>query len=45
MIIEDTAGKSLNQLMGRDDLDPRYQIDHAERIGLGTKDYKFIELE
>jgi uncharacterized Fe-S center protein len=38
------AGKKLANLIGNDKLDPHYQIEHAERIGLGSSSYDLIEI-
>ena len=42
---EDKAGKKLANLIGNDKLVPNYQIEHAERIGLGSSSYEPIEIE
>jgi len=44
-LVEAKAGKKLAKLLKKDKLDPRYQIEHAQRIGLGSADYKLIELD
>jgi len=44
-LVEDKAGKKMQQLMGNDNLNPLYQIEHAERIGLGSSNYELIELD
>jgi len=43
-LVETRAGKKLAQLLGNDKLQPLYQIEHAERIGLGSTDYELIEV-
>jgi uncharacterized Fe-S center protein len=43
-LVEATGGKKLSELIGNDKLDPRYQIEHAEQIGLGSTDYKLVEV-
>ncbi len=43
-LIEDRAGRKLAELLGNDELDPLYQIQHAERIGLGCTDYELVEV-
>jgi len=43
-LVEVTGGKKLAELLGNDKLDPRYQIEHAERIGLGKTDYELVEV-
>ena len=37
--------KKLAELLENDKLDPRYQIEHAERIGLGSANYELIEIK
>jgi len=44
-IVESKTGKTIAQLLGKEDLDPRFQIEHAESLGLGTADYKLIEVD
>ena len=44
-LVETKAGKKLVQLLDNDKLDWRYQIEHAERIGLGSTDYELIKLD
>jgi len=44
-LVEAKAGKKLAKLLRNGKLDPRYQIEHAERIGLGSTDYELIELD
>ncbi len=36
--------RKLAELLENDKLDPRYQIEHAERIGLGSTGYELIEV-
>jgi uncharacterized Fe-S center protein len=43
-LVETKGGKKLPQLVGNVKLNPHYQIEHAERIGLGSTDYKLVEL-
>jgi uncharacterized Fe-S center protein len=43
-LIEERTGKKMQQLLKRDKLSPLHQIEHAEEIGLGTTDYKLIEV-
>ncbi|MHC4255630.1 MAG: DUF362 domain-containing protein, partial [Planctomycetota bacterium] len=42
-LIEERAGKHIQELLKRKKLSPFYQIHHAEKIGLGTADYRLIE--
>lgn len=44
-IVQSRSGKTIPQLLGKNKLDPRYQIEHAERVGLGTTDYQLIEID
>ena len=34
-----------HDLIGDDKLNPSYQLEHAENIGLGTTRYKLIEVD
>ncbi len=43
-LVEAKAGKKLVKLLKNDKLGPCYQIEHAERIGLGSTNYELIEL-
>ncbi len=43
-LVENKAGRKLAELLENDKLDPRYQIEHAERIGLGSSNYELIEV-
>lgn len=43
-LVEKKAGKKLPKLLENDKLDARYQIEHAERIGLGSAKYSLIEI-
>ena len=44
-MVEKAGGKTMPELIGRKMLDPCYQIEHAQRIGLGTADYNIIEVD
>jgi len=44
-LVEDKGGKKLPELVKNNKLDPRYQIEHAERIGVGTTTYDMIEVK
>lgn len=44
-LVQSTGGKTFAELMGRKELDPRWQIEHAECIGLGSTDYELIEVD
>jgi hypothetical protein len=43
-LVEAKAGRKLPELLRNDKLSPRYQIEHAERIGLGNADYQLVEV-
>jgi uncharacterized Fe-S center protein len=43
-LIEDRTGRKMAELLDNDELDPLYQIRHAERIGLGCTDYELVEV-
>ena len=44
-LVETKAGKKLAKLLKNDKLDPRYQIEHAQRIGLGSSKYELIKID
>ena len=44
-LLENKAGRKLVKLLENDKLDPRYQIEHAERIGLGSSSYELVEID
>ncbi|MHC4510856.1 MAG: DUF362 domain-containing protein [Planctomycetota bacterium] len=44
-LLENKAGRKLGQLLKNDDLDPRCQIEHAQRIGLGNRYYELVEVD
>lgn len=44
-LVETRAGRKLAELLENNKLNPHYQIDHAERIGLGSTDYELIEVD
>lgn len=44
-LVENKSGKKLAKLLNNDNLDPRHQLEHAVHIGLGSIDYKLIEVE
>jgi uncharacterized Fe-S center protein len=44
-IVESKTGKTIAELLRKKELDPRFQIEHAERLGLGSSDYELIEIE
>jgi len=43
-LVERTAAKKLGELIGNDQLDARHQIEHAQKIGLGSARYELIEV-
>ena len=44
-LVETNAGKKLAELVKNENLDTRYQLEHAERLGLGTTDYELVEVD
>jgi len=44
-LVEARAGRKFAKLLKSDKLGPCYQIEHAERIGLGSTNYESIELD
>ena len=46
-LVENKSGRKLAELIksSRPRLDPRHQIRHAERIGLGRADYELVEID
>jgi uncharacterized Fe-S center protein len=44
-LVEAKGGRRLPQLTGYTKLNPYYQIEHAERIGLGSTDYELIKID
>ncbi len=44
-LVETRAGRKLAELLENNKLNPHYQIEHAERIGLGSTDYQLIEVD
>jgi uncharacterized Fe-S center protein len=44
-LVEEAGGKPLAELLKNDKLDPSSQFEHAERIGLGSTDYKITEVK
>jgi len=43
-LVQKKGGRKLADLIDHNKLDPRYQLEHAEQIGLGTTHYKLIEV-
>ena len=43
-LVEDKAGQKFGALIGNDSIDPLRQIEHAERIGLGSSEYELVEV-
>jgi len=43
-LVEAAAGKKLGALIGNPRLDARHQIEHAQKIGLGSQNYELIEV-
>ncbi len=44
-LVENKTGKKLQKLIKNEKLNPLYQIEHAERIGLGSTKYELIEID
>ena len=44
-LVEIQAGRKLAELLQNDKLDSLYQIEHAERIGLGSADYELVKIK
>jgi uncharacterized Fe-S center protein len=44
-IVQNRTSKTIAKLLENDKLDPRYQIEHAEHIGMGSTDYELIEID
>jgi uncharacterized Fe-S center protein len=44
-LVENKAGRRLQELIENEELDPTFQIKHAEKIGLGSSDYELIEIK
>lgn len=44
-LVEAKGRKKLPQLVGNVKLNPHYQIEHAEHIGLGSANYELVELD
>ena len=44
-MIEDKGRAKLQKLIENQNLNPRYQFEHAERIGLGSTNYKLITVD
>lgn len=44
-LVEAKAGRRIVELLKDDNLDPRHQIEHAERIGLGSTKYELAEIK
>lgn len=43
-LVEERAGKKLPQLIEKENLNPIFQFQHAEKIGLGSTNYELIEI-
>lgn len=44
-LVEDKAGRTLGALIRNKQLDPRCQIRHAEKMGLGSGTYELVEVD
>lgn len=43
-LVEEKTGRNLQELVDNKELDPTFQISHAEKIGLGSREYKLVEI-
>ena len=43
--VQKASGKSIAQLLGNKKLDHRTQLEHAEKIGLGSRIYRINEIK
>ena len=43
-LVEATGGRKLAELLENDKLEPNYQIEHAELVGLGSANYELMEV-
>lgn len=44
-MVENEAGRKLQELVGNSELDPRRQIRHAEKMGLGSSTYELVQVD
>ncbi len=44
-LVESKAGKEFSELIDKEKVNPRCQFEHAERIGLGERNYELIEID
>jgi uncharacterized Fe-S center protein len=44
-LVEKKAGQKFAKLVNNEKVNPRCQIEHAERIGLGSRDYELIQVD
>lgn len=44
-LVENKTGRKMAELLGNDQLNPRHQFEHAERIGLGSCIYDLKEID
>jgi len=44
-LVQSKAGKKLEHLLGNDELNAHPQIEHAKHIGLGSTNYKLVEVD
>jgi uncharacterized Fe-S center protein len=44
-LMEKTANKPLNKISKYPNLNGKWQLEHAEKIGLGSRKYKLVEIE
>ena len=44
-LMEKTAGKTLDKISKYPNLNGKWQLEHAEKIGLGSRKYELIEVD
>jgi len=44
-LVEEKAGRKLQELIGNKKLSPLHQLDHAEHLGLGSCKYELVEVD
>ena len=44
-LVESTGGSAMAKLIKREKLDPHPQLEHAQRIGLGSTSYNLMEVD
>jgi len=44
-LVEEKTGKKLPEILGNERLDPKYQLEHADKIGLGSQKYELLKVD